>query len=85
MGCTFNTSTVPSLEASPVQVQSPKTVSRLKLKDGDVLICMQGQILPKSRAERAWGISPAHTPQLPCCAFPEKMPMCVWPLQSAVL
>lgn len=54
--CTFNNQhcSQPG-KGSPSQVQSLKTVSRLKLKELDVLTCMQGQILPKSRAERAWG------------------------------
>lgn len=45
----------PAWQASPVQVQSLKTVSRLKLKELAVLIFMQRQIIPKSRTERDWG------------------------------
>jgi len=43
---------LPAWQASPLQVQSLKTVSRLKLKELAVLISVQGEIIPKSRTER---------------------------------
>lgn len=42
----------------------------------------RGKSSPRAEQKGPGGISPPHTPWLPSCAFPEKMPMCVWPLHQ---